>query len=58
LRKERAPREKPQEQKSVEEKNRYGVVVVGVALAQVAKKLFVDEVKPQKALGFAGRRIS
>lgn len=51
MRKERAPREKPEQQQAVEEKKRDGVVVARIAFVEVAEKLFVDEIKPEKAFG-------
>src|SRR5262249_34728830 len=58
LRQKGAPWKKPQEQEAVEKQDGNGVVVVRVAFAKIAKKLLVDEVEPEKTLGFAGRGIS
>ena len=55
---EEAPGQKPEEDQSVEEKKGNGVVVDGIALAEVAEELFVDEVEPKKALGLARRGIA
>jgi len=58
LREERAPREKPEQQQAVKEKNGDGVVVARIAFVEVAEKLFVDEIKPEKAFGLAGGWIA
>ena len=58
LRKKRTPRQKPQENQTVEKKNRDRVVIYRIALPKIAKELFVDEIKPEKAFGLAGRRIA
>src|ERR1700719_3676876 len=54
----RAPGQKPEENQAVEKKEGDGVVVDGIAFAEIAEELFVDEIKPEEALGLASGGIA
>ena len=58
LREERTPGEEPNKQKSVEKNKRNGSVIDGIAFAEIAKELFVDEIEPEEAFSLALRRIA
>ena len=57
LREEGAPGHEPDENHSPEEDERECAVVDGIALADVAEEMFVDEIKPEETFGLAGGRI-
>ena len=57
LGKERTPGQEPEKDEAVEKKDGDGVVIHRITLAEVSEELFVDEIKPEEALGLARRWI-
>src|SRR6185437_6674869 len=58
LNQERGPRHQPNQHQPPEENDRHRVIVRGIALIEIAQKMLIDEIEPEKASRLALRRIA